>query len=543
MAEQNRNSGPLATIVLIVVLALAGWFGFVYEIPKKAAEPAGTTAESAPAAETPAADLSETAPGSASSDAAAQPDGAAPAAAEAAPGGTEASGGGATASSGAASDATAEALQTATQTSPADAESAPAPEPSSQAAATAPSNAPGGDGTPASETSTLAGPTFDVVRVEPSGETVAAGLAEPKATVELLDGAQPIARTEANERGEWTVLLDKPLAPGTHDLGIRTISPDGRTESLSEQRVAVDVPEKAGEQPLVVLNTPEEPSRVLQAPEPVTETGGAETAQAPTDAAASSAAGGAEAEPAAPSSSNGTDTAADTGAPADFLPQTAAGEPPAPSADTEAAPAAEAPSAIAADGETPAAPVDTPAPAAIASEPKVAVEAVEIENGRLYVAGSASGPETVRVYVDDQPVGEAKPDENGRWILEANRDLDPGQHAVRADQVGADGQVIVRAEVDFLREPDTVALAPVVVSPGAAGGGAAGATVDVAMPQTQTVIIRRGDNLWRIARRLYGRGIRYTTIYSANDDQIRSPHRIYPGQVFVVPAGDLRWTN
>jgi nucleoid-associated protein YgaU len=49
-------------------------------------------------------------------------------------------------------------------------------------------------------------------------------------------------------------------------------------------------------------------------------------------------------------------------------------------------------------------------------------------------------------------------------------------------------------------------------------------------------IIRRGDNLWTIARRVYGKGIKYTAIYEANDAQIVSPSRIYPGQVFDLPA-------
>jgi len=50
-----------------------------------------------------------------------------------------------------------------------------------------------------------------------------------------------------------------------------------------------------------------------------------------------------------------------------------------------------------------------------------------------------------------------------------------------------------------------------------------------------SVIIRRGDNLWRVARRNYGAGIRYTTIYEANRDQVRDPDLIYPGQVLKVP--------
>jgi nucleoid-associated protein YgaU len=53
----------------------------------------------------------------------------------------------------------------------------------------------------------------------------------------------------------------------------------------------------------------------------------------------------------------------------------------------------------------------------------------------------------------------------------------------------------------------------------------------------KTVEVRRGDNLWRISRRVYGEGIRYSTIYEANTSQIRDPDRIYPGQIFVMPGG------
>jgi len=52
------------------------------------------------------------------------------------------------------------------------------------------------------------------------------------------------------------------------------------------------------------------------------------------------------------------------------------------------------------------------------------------------------------------------------------------------------------------------------------------------------VIIRRGDNLWTVARRNYGAGIRYTTIFDANRDQVRDPHLIYPGQVLKIPESE-----
>jgi nucleoid-associated protein YgaU len=41
--------------------------------------------------------------------------------------------------------------------------------------------------------------------------------------------------------------------------------------------------------------------------------------------------------------------------------------------------------------------------------------------------------------------------------------------------------------------------------------------------------------LWQISRRVYGRGVRYSTIYLANQEAITNPNRIFPGQVFKVP--------
>jgi nucleoid-associated protein YgaU len=48
-------------------------------------------------------------------------------------------------------------------------------------------------------------------------------------------------------------------------------------------------------------------------------------------------------------------------------------------------------------------------------------------------------------------------------------------------------------------------------------------------------LIERGDSLWELARRNYGRGTDFEAIYQANRDQIRNPDLIYPGQVFVIP--------
>jgi nucleoid-associated protein YgaU len=171
-------------------------------------------------------------------------------------------------------------------------------------------------------------------------------------------------------------------------------------------------------------------------------------------------------------------------------------------------------------------------------QPEVAVTAVEADtNGDLYIAGTAKSGEPVRVYLDNALIGEAKPTDGGTWLVEAKKELPAGTYKVRADQVdGPGGGVIARAEVPFERDIDVAILKPVGAA-GAGGGTSAGGTV--ASPET--VIIKRGDNLWRIARTAWGKGIRWSTIYRANADDIRNPHWIYPGQVFVMPADDTAW--
>src|SRR5229473_2844092 len=54
-------------------------------------------------------------------------------------------------------------------------------------------------------------------------------------------------------------------------------------------------------------------------------------------------------------------------------------------------------------------------------------------------------------------------------------------------------------------------------------------------PKIATTVVSRGDSLWRISRVTYGEGMRYADVYKANQDQIRNPNRIYPGQIFVLP--------
>ena len=172
----------------------------------------------------------------------------------------------------------------------------------------------------------------------------------------------------------------------------------------------------------------------------------------------------------------------------------------------------------------------------------VSIRAAEAEADMLYVAGEAEPGALVRIYANDRLVGEAETDATGVWLLEARADVAVGAVAIRAEVAGEQSSVSVarttQASASFMRFAEGVVLEPI------AGGLAGGDDVPVAEGTVSSpayILIRRGDNLWRIARRNYGRGIRYQAIFEANSDRIRNPHRIWPGQVFVIPMRDRDW--
>lgn len=73
-------------------------------------------------------------------------------------------------------------------------------------------------------------------------------------------------------------------------------------------------------------------------------------------------------------------------------------------------------------------------------------------------------------------------------------------------------------------------------APAATGGGDGGGASDGGGSGT-TYTVKKGDNLWTLARKFYGSGADYTKIYEANRDVIGgNPNLIYPGQTFTIPG-------
>ncbi|SAL79523.1 LysM domain/BON superfamily protein [Caballeronia arvi] len=61
-------------------------------------------------------------------------------------------------------------------------------------------------------------------------------------------------------------------------------------------------------------------------------------------------------------------------------------------------------------------------------------------------------------------------------------------------------------------------------------------TVPNSEPESQYHTVVSGDNLWKIAEKYYGNGSKNDVIFEANKPMLKSPDKIYPGQVLRIPA-------
>ncbi len=283
-------------------------------------------------------------------------------------------------------------------------------------------------------------PSFDVVRVETSGDAVMAGRAAPGARVMVLSNDGVIAQTQADGNGEWVIVLEEPLAPGSHEIWLRAEGVDG---TVTESREAV------------VMTVP----------------GGDDTAVAQGgdgDAASGETEGGGVLAVTVPRE--------DSDAAVSVLQAPAGG-------------------------------------VGIAGGGALTLDSLTYdEDGAVTLSGKADPGSEVRPYVDGEIAGSVQADADGNWSLTLDRNLDAGRHELRVDQVDTQGTVAARLETPIQQAAFTM---PSSAEP--------------------LVVIQPGNNLWLIARHVYGRGTLYTQIFEANRDQIGDPDLIYPGQIFVLP--------
>jgi nucleoid-associated protein YgaU len=389
------------------------------------------------------------------------------------------------------------------QEAPASPATSPQPgKPSTPSTAALPESSPQTSPKPASKPKTAAPaeptvvPTFDVVVIDPSGEGVIAGRASPGWQVSVQSGETKVAAATADDQGEWSATLEKPLAAGDHALSLTITSPDGTRALTSQERVRVEV-------------------------------GAATKPATATDTAASSAPSQAK----APSSSAPT---AQSSAPATA--------PSAPSqAETAASPkvAAQAPSVDAAESRALPAGVEESKPASTA--PKLVFKTVDYNDkdaarGSVSITGQSDPGATIKVYSGEELLGTVRADRDGRWSLLADKTLSIGKHAFRAERIDtATGAASARATVAIERlvpkPPEVAAKETKETVTAAAPQGTSGGTFKTKDIYT----VRRGDTLWAIAKRYFGSGLRYPTIFQDNRETINDPDLIHPQQQVKVP--------
>lgn len=347
--------------------------------------------------------------------------------------------------------------------------------------------------TPDTQTREVAGPSFDVVRVEPSGETVVAGRAAPGSSVVLFDRGERLGGATADRQGQWVIVLDRPLAPGGHELSIEARSDDGSLFA-SPNVVIVSVP----------------------APAPVQTAAAPATAES---AAGSNASGAGLSEMSRSGTAAGGAGSAGPEALTESIPAQPSGAVPLPASDNAAGAEALLPLAVLVprSGWGAAEILQHPEPPRGGARPDaLRLETVNYdEQGIAVIGGRAPAGASIVLYLDGEVLARTTSDGAGRWSARLDRPIERGVHELRVDQMDGTGRVVAQVRSPFAR-----------------------AEIVAGLPDETAVVVQPGNSLWRIARRIYGEGVRYTVIYDANKGAIGDPDLIYPGQIFTVPKAN-----
>ncbi len=126
--------------------------------------------------------------------------------------------------------------------------------------------------------------------------------------------------------------------------------------------------------------------------------------------------------------------------------------------------------------------------------------------GHAIFSGTAAPGTHVALALDGARLGTATAGPDGRWRFTARVPRDSGTLSLSTANAA---QPAITAPFALETLPTALAAGHVVIVP--------------------------GQNLWLIARQVYGHGNLYTLIYNANTQAIHDPDMIFPGQAFSMP--------
>ena len=357
-------------------------------------------------------------------------------------------------------------------------------------------------GETAAPSSAAARITIRIEAVEIDSDTIfVAGAADPGAQVRVYANEFLLGDTVTSPGGRFLVQVRKDLAVGDYIIRADVIDP---ATADVVARAAVPFERSEGARVSAVADnaaTVEQPAEAGESAEPA----GSATAQTGSEAPS--------AEPSPGQAQPGTIADAEPEVEASMaMDKTSAGTEEASTAETEMAKAEQRAKA-----------------AATETAKAAATEAASSEASAEPAATEQSGSGDITAAEAEAPAGEPAGEAAEASVPSADTAEMP---SAEASAPSADMTEMPSAEASAGGD-EQVASAPETSAPPEVSEDI---TVTGKLRQTNSsVIIRRGDTLWHISRRVYGEGTRYTTIYLANQDQIKDPDMIWPGQIFELP--------
>jgi len=131
---------------------------------------------------------------------------------------------------------------------------------------------------------------------------------------------------------------------------------------------------------------------------------------------------------------------------------------------------------------------------------------------KLSIGGQSRGGVRVTVSANGTFFGDALVLADGSWQVTGQVDKNRNTHRLEFVLVDNAGQAVARYMLP-VRARD----------------------LQKGLDGSQLVIVNKGDALWRIAFRSFGKGVRYIDIVRKNTGDIDNPDLIYPNQIFALP--------
>ena len=331
-------------------------------------------------------------------------------------------------------------------------------------------------------------PTFDIVRVDPDGSGLIAGVANPGSKISLLMDGTPDVSTLVPDDGQFVLMFDLPKSGGPKSLSLKETNADGTT-IISTETVLINPTSESEEVKTAEVSSVEEEIKV------VTE------------------------EIVAKSDSEEVVTTAEVSSVEEEIKVVTAEE--ALKADSEILATnidenttKKKPTIVIVDNEGSKVVQSSPLPVSPkdSDTENVVIDTITYDNeGEVAISGRGSAGDFVQIYLDNKPVLLTSIGVDGSWVTPLTN-IKQGLYNLRADEVSKSGVVLSRVETPFQRE-----------------------NVVIAAKGASAITVQPGYTLWAIAREKYGSGFQYVRVYQANQDLIKNPDLIYPGQVFKLP--------